>query len=141
MSVQFKLLEERAPGTTIHDQATEQPSLPATLSDKVTRALAQRVEREAMSMLPSLAREAAKNSLQATLDIHRANQTVRVAMEVGDTVRESLGELEEKTLRAAAKHPELEADFEQMQEDTSRVLKQLNQVAAIGYLRRYHQVV
>lgn len=118
---------------------SEPPPVPPSPSERVAAALAQRVEIEQMRMAGSWARMAAQNSMQASLDIHRALQTARIAMTVGDQMRDKLVELGAKTEKAIAKHPALELDFLEMQLDTGQLLKQLNKVIAVGYLRRYHR--
>lgn len=129
-------------GTGMRDEEFEDslPPVPPELSERVAAALAQRTEREQMSMAGSWAREAAKNTMQASLDIHRAFQTARIAMTVEDGMRKKLAELSAKTDRAVAKHPELELDYREMQADTAQMLRQLNKVTAVGYFRRYHRL-
>lgn len=122
------------------DGMENKPPVPRAVSERVASALAKRVEREQMSLAGSWAREAAKNMMQANLDIHRANQTARIALTVGDEMRERLVELWTKTDRAVERHSDLEIDFREMQLDTARLLKQLNKVSAVGYLRRFHRL-
>lgn len=115
------------------------PPVPPAATDRVARMMAQRVEREQMKMAASWAREAAKNRMQANLDIHRAVETARIALTVGDHVREKLAELDAKTERSVAANPNLELDYREMEADTAELLKQLNRVTAVAYWGRYHR--
>lgn len=136
----FKILAPPESRNTETQLVETPPPVPTELSPKVAKALAQRVEREQMSMAGSWGREAAKNTMQASLDIHRALQTARIALTVQDEMRGRLAELWDKTESAVEMHPDLEIDFREMQSDTARILKQLNNVTAVGYLRRYHRL-
>lgn len=118
----FKVLAPPDSRDTETELVENPPPVPTELSPKVAKALAQRVEREQMSIAGSWAREAAKNTMQASLDIHRALQTARIALTVQDEMRGRLVELSGKTDRAVEKYPDLEIDFREMQIDTARVL-------------------
>lgn len=113
------------------------PAVPEQLSDRVARLLQERIEQQEMRMADSCARRAAKDNLQADLDINVAVQTARIAVTVNDKMRARLEELYEKTDRAVTRHPELELDFREMQGDSALIFKQLNKYTAVGYARRF----
>lgn len=121
------------------DFEARKPPVPPEISDRVAQALAQQVERAQMSMARSWGREAAQSSLQASLDIHRALQTGRIALTVGQQMTKSIIELSDKTEKAIADRPELQAVFREMEADTMQLLLELNKITAVGYLRRYYK--
>lgn len=142
MDNQFKpkLAALKLPAQIGPDQKSLATAEPSALSEKVKHALEQRVEREQMGMVPSLSKVQAQNGLQASLDIFRAHQMVRVGTEVRDMVIEAIARDNEKTEQSIATHPELEAEIREIDNGLREMYKRLPRTAAVGYYRRYHQL-
>lgn len=97
-----------APETKVEEEKkTKNSGLP----EKVEQALALRVEKEMMRMVPSLAKEQAFNRFRARLDAYRAAQAIEASELTLETVLESFAAINTISGKAIEKHPELEAEI------------------------------
>ncbi len=119
---------------------TDQTILSSTLDSKVLQTLQQRVQKEAMAMVPSLAKQMAKDSWQAELEIYRIEQAQRIGSQTLASATKAISRNTSYAQRLIAAHPELGADIEQMLQEQNDLVKQLPRVATVGYMRRYYQM-
>lgn len=138
MDVQFTpKFTEAAPQTEPY--AREIAQVAPSRSAQVIQALRQRVDKEAMGMVPSLAKEMAKNGWQADLDIFRLQQAARVGSDTLRTAIQAMARNNEYARQLIGTHPELEADVEQILSELNELIKQLPRVGVVAYTARYYQ--
>lgn len=113
--------------------------LRASRADRVMRVLAQRVDAEAMRMVPSLAKEMAKNGWQAELDGFRLAQAARLGSEAIKTAAQAMALNLDNAKALIESHPELEADVVEMLQEMNDLVKQLPRVGVVSYTARYYQ--
>lgn len=113
--------------------------VPSTRQTDVIRALAQRVDKEAMRMVPSLAKEMAKVGWQADLDIFRATKANYVGVETLKASIDAIACNQESMQQCLAAHPELEADVVEMVYGLNDLMKQEPRLAFVANNGRYFQ--
>lgn len=146
MAIQFKPRiiegEKAAESESNPKSETELKSaerLPTSRADHVIRALAKRVDVEAMRMVPSLAKEMADNGWRAELYVFRIAQAGRVGTEAVRTVAEAMALNLEHAKQLIQSHPELEPDIVEMLRETNDLMKQLPRLGMVSYTARYYQ--
>lgn len=138
MAIQFKPRIVDSESSTA-PESTEEEILSAARAEHVMRALAQRVDTEAMGMVPSLAKEMAKNGWQAELDAFRLGQATRLGTVSVQTVARAMAQNLDNARKLVQKYPELEPDIVQMLQEMNDLMKQLPRVGFVGYTARYYQ--
>ncbi len=111
--------------------------VPTTRRADVIRALVQRVDKEGMRMVPSLAKEMAKEGWQAELDIFRWAQANHVGMENLKGVIEAMACNTAYLRQVVANYPELEADAVEATAALHDVMKHEPQAGFVVYSGRY----
>lgn len=147
MAIQFKVKEVAGEQYTENESHRDDNMagtnsvelIPASRADHVMRALAQRVDVEAMRMVPSLAKEMAKNGWQRELDGFRIAQAARLGRETVKTVAEAMALNLENAKQLIKSHPELEPDIVEMLQETNDLMKQLPRVGVVSFTARYYQ--
>jgi len=120
----------------------EQTALvPSSFDGRLLQALTQRTRKEAMAMIPSLAKQMAKDSWQAELDIHRIHEAERVGYETLVSATQAIARCDAYVRQLIATHPQHDAGIEEeMLQELIGLVKQLPRVVVVAYVRRYHQV-
>lgn len=136
MDVRFKISETGEQQAVQSDQSL----IPATLDNKALQTLQQRVQKESMGLVTSLAKQMAKDAWAGELDTFRVYQAQRVGAETLRLSAEAIARIDDYAGKLSVKYPNIEADIWQMTLEQIDIIKQEPRIAHVGYLRRFHKV-
>ncbi len=99
---------------TLEPDPTNRSSESLALKERVEQALAQKVEKEQLRMVNSVAKYIAYDVLRADLDARRSGEAVRAALKTFEMTIEGLAVIDEMAQAAMTRQPDLEADIAEM---------------------------